>query len=362
MLYAESSPVIIPAGTVLADSLTKKVLVQLKFKNISDKEISSLIAYILPLDASGKAPDKAVEYRYNALSIPRHESFGAGTAVVMPNTGVRSYKVRVGQVCFADGSRWEGKEDYFAPLPAPERLEKAYDDEEMSHQFRISYGEDCVYLASEAKDLWFCTCGAVNHEGEIKCHKCRRVYSALKNISVDSLRSETSKRLSSEMQQEAEEDIENTEKRSKLLKLLAIIIPVVLILVILLATLPGYFARKNNYAKAAALLEQGEYDQAQQLYEELGDYEDSRELAEKEIPYRRAAYIMDCAAKGDTDGLVMLGMKRSELGEEETVSTALYRKASEMFAALGDYKDSAAQSAAAEKAISDYYEGLLSDS
>ena len=362
MLYAEASPVIIEAGTVLADSLTKKVLVQLKFRNISDREITSLLACILPLDASGEAQDKAVEYLYNNLSIPRDESFGAGAAVVMPNTEVRSYKVRVGKVCFADGSEWQGQEDYFAPLPAPERLENAFDDEEMSRQFRISYGEDCIYLASEAKDLWFCTCGAVNHADESKCHKCRRVHSALKNINVDSLRSETTKRLSSEMQQEAEEDIENTEKRSKLLKLLAIIVPVVLILVILLATLPGYFARKNNYAKAAALLEQGEYDQAQQLYEELGDYEDSRELAEKEIPYRRAVYIMDCAAKGDTDGLVMLGLKRSELGEGETVSTALYRKASEMFAALGDYKDCAAQSAAADKAVSAYFEGLISDS
>lgn len=362
MLYAETSPVVVSAGAVLSDSLTRNVLVQLKFKNISDKEITSITAYILPLNASGEEKDSVVEYRYNNLHARRDDSFGTNTAVVMPNTAVRSYKVRVGLVCFSDGSRWQGKEEYFSPLPAPKRLEAAFDDKELSRQFRISYGGDCNYLPSEERDLWFCTCGAINHEDEQKCHRCRRVHSALKNISISSLRSETSRRITSEKKYEEEEDIENSEKRVKLIKLFAILVPVVVVLAILLATLPGYLGRKNDYSKAASLLEDGKYDLAQQAFEALGDYEDSRELAEKEIPYRRAAYIMSCAEKGDTDGLVMLGMKRSELGEEETVSTALYGKAAEMFAALGDYKDSAAQSEAAQKAIADYYDSLLSES
>ena len=362
MLYAASSPVIISAGALLSYTLAKKLLVQLKFKNISDKEIVSLTVYIQPLDASGEAKDRVVEYKYSNLNACRDDSFGANTAVVMPNTSVRSYKVRVGLVHFADGSIWQGEEEYFSPLPAPTRLENALEDEELTHQFRISYGEDCNYMLSEKDDLWFCTCGAINHSDELKCHRCRRVHAALKNINISSLRSEASRRISSEKKYEAEENIENSEKRAKLIKLLAILIPIVLIIAVLLATLPGYFGRKNNYAKAVSLLEAGEYDYAQQAFEALGDYEDSRELAEKEIPYRRASYIMSCAEKGDTDGLVMLDMKRSELSEEETVSTALYRKAAEMFALLGNYKDSAEQSAAAEKAISDYYDGLLSDS
>lgn len=360
MLYTEGSPIVIQAGTILYDTLTKKVLAQLKFKNISNKEISSLTACIQPLDDSGEEKESVVEYRYSDLSIGREGSFGSNTAVVLPNT-TRSYKVRVELVCFADGSQWQGPEEYFASFPAPKRLEDAFDDEELAHQFRICYGDDCNYLSSEAADLWFCTCGAVNHADESKCHRCRRVHSALKNINIAALRSESSKRLTSEKIQEAEEDVENSERRSKLIKLIAILLPIVLIVTVLLATLPGYFRRKNNYAKAGTLLEQGQYDAAEQLYTELGEYEDSRELVEKEIPYRKAAYIMDCAARGDTDGLVMLALKRSEMSKEETVSTVLYRKASEMFAALGDYKDSAEQTAAAEKAIADYYEGLLAD-
>ena len=362
MLYTESSPIVVSAGTLLSDSLTGKVLVQLKLKNISEKEVSSLTADILPLNAEGEEKYNAVKYEYTDLHACRDDSFGSNIAVVMPDTAVRSYKVRIALVCFADGSIWEGREEYFSPLPAPRRLEAALDDEELSRQFRISYGEDCNYMSSEEGDLWFCTCGAINHADEPKCHRCRRVHSALKNINLASLRSETSKRVTAEKKQEEEESIENSEKRGKLIKLLAILVPAVLIIAVLLATLPGYFIRKNNYAKAVSLLDAGEYDYAQQAFEALGDYEDSRELAEKEIPYRRAAYIMSCAEKGDTDALVMLGMKRSELGEEETVSTALYHRAAEMFAALGDYRDSAAQSAAAEKAVSDYYESLLSDS
>lgn len=362
MLYQEGSPVIVTAGAVLSDSLTRSVLVQLKFKSISGKEISSLTAHILPLNANGESTGDAVEYYYNELDAHRDDSFGTKTAVVMPNGAVRSYKVRVSLVCFSDGSRWQGGEDYFSTLSSPRRLENALDDEELCHQFRISYGGDCNYLPSEEGGLWFCTCGAINRSDEAKCYRCRRVYSALKNISLPSLRSEATKRVANEKKYEEEEDVESSQKRAKMIKLFAVLIPVVVLLTVLLATLPGYYGRISDYDKALTLLESGKYDLAQEAFEKLGDYEDSRELAEKEIPYRRAVYIMNCAQNGDTDGLVMLGMKRSELGMNETVSTALYRKAAEMFTALGDYKDSAEQAAKAESSISDYYDSVLLDS
>ena len=362
MLYQESSPVVISAGAVLSDSYTRSILVQLKFKNISNKEISSLGVCILPLNAGGDIAGDVVEYSYNKLDALRDDSFGTNTAVVMPNNTVRSYKVKVRLVRFSDGSSWQGAEEYFAPLASPKRLENALGDDELCRQFRISYGGDCNYLSSEESDLWFCTCGAINRNSEAKCHRCRRVYSALKGISISALKSEASKRVASEKKYEAEEDSENTEKRAKMIKLFAVLIPIVIILTVLLATLPSYYGRISDYENAKELLENGKYDQAQEAFEKLGDYEDSRELAEKEIPYRRAEYIMNCAQSGDTDGLVMLGMKRSELGENETVSTALYGKAAEMFTALGDYKESAEKAAEAEKAIEDYYDSVLLDS
>ena len=362
MLYTEGSPVIVSAGAVLSDSLTKSFLVQLKFKNISDRTISSLSVSIQPLSASGEEKGKVVEYKYSGLDAHRDDCFGTKTAVVIPDTEIRSYKLRISAVLFDDGSRWQSKEEYFTPLSAPKLLEDAFEDEELSHQFKISYGGDCDYMPSEEKDLWFCTCGAINHAEELKCHKCRRVHSALKNINISALRSENSRRVSSEKKFEEEEDLENAEKRTKLIKLLAVLVPALIIIIALLATLPGYFKMKNGYENAVALLDSGKLDEAQTAFEALGDYENSRELAEQEIPYRRAMYIMSCAESGDTDGLVMLGMKRSELGEGETVSTALYRKAIEMFTALGSYKDSATQVTNAENSIADYYDSLLHNS
>lgn len=362
MLYHEASPLIILAGAVLSDSLTRSVLVQLKFKSITGKAISALSVCVLPLNAAGEEAGEVVEYSYNHLDIHRDDTFGTNTAIVMPNNTVRSYKVRVSMVGFADGSSWQGEDEYFTSLPSPKRLENAMDDEELCHQFKISYGGDCNYLPADEADLWFCTCGAINHSDEVKCHRCRRVYNALKSINISSLRSEASKRVANEKKYEEEEHVENTEKRMKMIKLFAVLIPIVIILTVLLATLPGYYGRISDYDKALALLESGKYDLAQEAFEKLGDYEDSRELAEKEIPYRRAVYIMTCAQNGDTDGLVMLGMKRSELGKNDTVSTALYTKAAEMFKALGDYKDSAAMAEASEKAISDYYDSVLLDS
>ena len=41
-LYTEGSPVLIAAGALLKDNNTDKVLAQLKFRNISNKAISSV--------------------------------------------------------------------------------------------------------------------------------------------------------------------------------------------------------------------------------------------------------------------------------------------------------------------------------
>ena len=67
-------------------------------------------------------------------------------------------------------------------------------------QYKLKYGADCKFAAQEHKDLWFCTCGALNHSGE-KCHVCKKELIALKNVDLETLKAERDARLEAERQE-----------------------------------------------------------------------------------------------------------------------------------------------------------------
>ena len=358
MLYAQGAPVVITDGHLLSDNLTKNTVVQLRLRNISDKVIKSVKVVIDALDEEGAAMWMPVEHQYNDLKAKREDSFGKNSTIMMPDKGVQSFSAAVSAVYFADGSIWEGAHAEWYGVKAPRTITEALGDEELSHQFAIRYGSDCSYLPEDEGGLWFCACGAINIEADSKCHRCRRVYSALKAVNLASLRSETQQRVEMEKQSDDEEKAESKKRRSLYTKLAFILVPVIAVAILVLATVPGFLAQKNAYEDAHTLLSAGKYDQAQMAFEALGNYNDSAEIAQFTIPYKKACYIMGCAKAGDVQGLIELGMKRSELAEDETISVALYKQAADMFLALGDYMDSAQQREFALSAVNTHYESL----
>lgn len=355
--YADGAPILINAGVMLEDRLSRSTLVQLKMQNISDGVISAVKLSILPAEPAGEELE-SIEYIYQGIKAARDEFFGQKTAIVIPDKRTASFTVQVKQVVFADGNVWYGDDLPWTDIKSPKTLVEAYGDEQLSTQFSIRYGSDCSFLPDEDRGLWFCACGLINRADESKCHGCRRVYSALKNVNLGSLRSESLQRQELEKQEKLEDEAHQSVKRSRLIKLSLVLIPLLICIIIILATVPRYMAQKNDYATAVTLLENGKYDQAREAFLALGDYADSAEQAEYNVTYKKALYVIDCAKSGNTDALLMLGMKRSELAEDETVSVALYKAADELFAGLGDYKDSQTQRQIAQAAVEQHYAAL----
>ncbi|MGI5977675.1 MAG: hypothetical protein ACOX68_08275 [Candidatus Limivicinus sp.] len=361
MFYADGAPVVAAASALLEDSLTRSVLVQVKFENISDKTVKSLKLEITPLDTAGHAAWDKVEYQYMDLAAKRDDCFGQKAAVIMPDNRVRSFTLAVSEVIFSDNSSWDGSGSEWVKIGCPRLLSEAYGDDELSEQFAIRYGADCKYLPEEQRDLWYCTCGAINSAAEPKCHSCRRVFAALKDVNLSSLRSECAQRVESEKIEEEEVQEEQHIKLGKYKKLIFILVPVIAVLILIAATVPGFIARKNDYNYAVQLLESQEFDRAQEAFEAMGSYSDCREQAEKNVPYRKAMYIMSCAEKSDIKGLELLNMRRSQIPEGDSVSVALYRAAESTFGELGNYKDSAVQKEKAQAAVSSYYDAKLNE-
>lgn len=211
-LYSVGSPVVISAGALLKDNQTGKVLVQLKIKNISTKIIKALKVLIVPLDTTNSPLGEPFEYQYLDLDIHRDVEFGQKVPIALPDSHSRGFSVSVNQVIFTDNSIWNAENPTWEPLNEPEAIEAHIADTELVKQFKIQYGNECLYMLSEQKDIWICLCGALNHSDEATCHKCHKGVSDFKNINWNALKEEADKRVAAE-KAKAEKETEYKKQR-----------------------------------------------------------------------------------------------------------------------------------------------------
>lgn len=177
-LYASHAPVIIEYGSLLLEPRSNAMLCQLCFRNIQEKPVKSLRAVVQMLDAEGNAVGNPVDHRYLELDLQREDMCGQGSAIVLPSVQASSFLVSVNQVCFEDGEVWADADAVWEALPDQPHLEEVFEEEELERMLR-KFGSDSDYLPLETGELWFCTCGAANHNSESRCHYCRRRRRAL---------------------------------------------------------------------------------------------------------------------------------------------------------------------------------------
>ena len=163
-------------------------------------------------------------------------------------------------------------------------------------------------------------------------------------------RIEEEKKLAEQMEQEkAEDKIKNRKK-------LFYIIPAALLIILLISTIPSFVKSKKMYNEAAQLLASGQYEQAKIAFTNLGSYSDSEEQAQYNISYTKATDLMKAAQENDDSALEIVGKKRTSLEDGQSASIILYENAAELFASLGDYKDSISREAACRTVVDKYYE------
>lgn len=356
-LYAEGSPVLISAGALLKDNQTGKVLCQLKFKNISDAVISALKVLVVGYDMSQEEVCRE-EHQYLDLKVSRDGSFGAKEAIPLPERSVRSYTAHVLAVHFADGSRYFADEQAWESLPEEQHLRTRLFDRELIRQYKLDTGEKSELVPMEYKDIWRCSCGALNRSDE-SCHLCAHSLEELKRLlDVDLLLEEKNARLMEESKKAAQRE-SNREHSAKIIKtVLMVIIP------LLLAAAAAWFfynrslQRESDYQMAEVLYQAGKYSDAAAAFDALGDYEDSAARADEirlilsDInSYEKAQKFLENGRYDDAyNAFTAMGDYEDapELAKEALYQKALNHaenaecsQAQALFAQLGDYKDSA---------------------
>jgi YD repeat-containing protein len=320
-LYAEGSPVVISAGALLKDNNTGNILAQLKIKNISDKTIKVAKVKVYPLDSLNNPIGEEIEYEYLDLAAARDIEFGQKNAITLPNASTRAFAVSVTEVGFTYNSVWSGTDNEWTSLSKPDSLEKSLGDTELVKQYKIKYGNSSKNVLTEEKDLWICSCGALNHVNERSCHICGRSFAEQKGFDLNELKEETNTRLEDERKaakaaaEAAKEQAAAKAKKTK--KIISVAVPVAVVLMIAAIIVSSAAKKSNAYKAAVELYNAKQYDEAVAAFEALGNYKDSKEQIEN------------------------IGLeKKYDLALEE-ISQGNFDEAYKLFEELGDFKDSA---------------------
>jgi len=367
-LYSEGAPVLIAAGALLRDNQTGHMLAQLKFESLSAKPIRALKVALRAFDVTGTELAGLSEYQYLDLNVQRGSEFGQKVAVLLPDDVTRSFSCVCSSVVFSDGSIWTAPADaVWEPLKQQTTLDGCLGSE-LAAQYRRETFSGAVYAVTEDRDLWMCTCGAVNRCSESYCYKCRSYRGGLLSaMDADKLREHAKEYAERKARKAAEEKAHEEKKaaerqvrRAKRKKTLLTSGLATAVLIIALIILTKVVIPNSRYNTGLKLMGEGDYNKAITTFEALGDYKDSAaqlKACEKERDYLAAVALMDAGLYDDAiGGFEALGnyndsteqIKACVLAQNERDYQAAiqlfdagqYADACAAFEALGDYSDS----------------------
>lgn len=215
-LYTEGAPLLVAAGALLKDTVTGKVLAQLKFTSLCEKTIKAVKVRVTPFDTVGRPLGEAVPFTYLDLAVTRGNDFGQKTPIPLAESEARSFAVTVEEVAFADNSLWAPPAGaVWEPLPAPQTVDAMLQDHELVKQYALKYGQNHTLWPQRAKNLWRCSCGALNHATEKSCHRCSWTIEDL-DIDIEALKTEAAARLEQERiaEQKAVEEARQAKEKA----------------------------------------------------------------------------------------------------------------------------------------------------
>ena len=298
--YQEGSPLLLEAGALYIDRETQNSIVQLKWRNLDQREVSAAAIEIRGADSFGENIEP-VQFQYNRLKVSKGFEFGVKTPVQIKNNKVAKFDVVLKAVSFSDETVWKNdSEEALQPLP---EAKKTALQGELLEQYRRDllqkgYNGADQFSTQHALGLWQCGCGSWQPEDK-NCYRCGASLEALTELSdsvkleehlseykteQERLRIEAEKKAEEERVKAEEERKKAEEEREKAVKkfkkimrisaisFLSVAALVAAILILVKVIIPG-----SNYQKAINLRNSGKYEEAVKEFQNLGSYKDASE-------------------------------------------------------------------------------------
>lgn len=350
-LFIEESPVIIETGVLFKDTVTNKVLVLAKLRNIMDKKIVACKVAIRSFEPNGTELERMSEFTYLDVAAGLGHEFGAKTPVFLPDARARRIMIAVIEVVFDDGSVWKRAACEWQQIPKQKTVAEHFTNNSLREQYELEVGSNCKFVPEIWNGLFLCTCGTANLSTTGSCYNCHHKYEVLKSkMEHEYLYDQIEKR---EAERKALEEVnrQKKEKARKTVKRATLIVTIAIVMFILTrqVIIPA-IENEVAYRKATTLLQEGSYDQAVDAFEALDNYRDSSEMV-LESKYQKAeAFAENQQHKEAIELWSQLGDYADSQQRIDSVNyqdaldlmeQGKYVSAAQIFEKLGDYKDSA---------------------
>ena len=167
--HTAGSPVALEAYALLIDRKTGRYYAQVKFVNVCESMISSVIIVVT---ASTLGSPVEVAHIYPAINLCPGAAHGSQEAVPLGDTQATDIKVSVRSVELKDGAGWEANADAeWSPLPVRKPLENLEAPRSCLSMYRSVFNS-AKYVPWAMDEIWQCSCGMLNLAEHAVCSGC----------------------------------------------------------------------------------------------------------------------------------------------------------------------------------------------
>lgn len=291
-LYVVGSPVIIEQSILYKDTVSGDIVFQGKYENVSSKRIKACKIKIDAFELDGQPTQGIEEYSYLDINAVSGAFFGVKTPVIMPNNNTRKINVTITKIIFDDDTNWiYDNETPWQELSNRISLKEYFRDTQVEEQFYLENSNEMKYYPFKEMGVFRCSCGG---NSLLECNKCLRCKNSIEDIekSIDKvkLRDNYNARVEEETIK-ARNRKENKEKLIKKLKRIVVVFVAVLVVALSIGGLIYHFNKESidnyfSYIEGLRQLSNGEYEEAEDTFEKLGDYKDSSDKWKEAIYYK----------------------------------------------------------------------------
>ena len=289
-------PIVIDKYVLTKDIQTSNILLQIKFQNVSLKNIIGIEIGITCYDLMNNKVDFIPNYMYQDMVIPPKSSYGGELAILLGNNTSRAVDITCTRVVFDDRSIWENTDgDVFVEAPPVEPLVKGMEPK-LSEQLtkyelkRYNVFPDYLHKPLKGEKLSRCVCGQYNFDNTQRCLNCNQSQEFWDDVSdpaylskklderleeEERQRQEAEKKRIEEEKRRAQELKEKQERQERMRKriikigvpsLVALVVVFAAILLSVFVIVPNY-----HYSKAKDYMNERNFEEALKEYKLAGD-------------------------------------------------------------------------------------------
>lgn len=292
IISEQNCPVIITSYALTYDKEKDAILAQIKYKNLSDKEIVALYVNIACSGIGGEPLENIDEFVYLEINAAPGELFGANIPIYLLNKNTRHIRIQCNKIVFSDNRKWENicgstydikheKTDLINVFTGNNDLY-----EELERELKNDgISEPTLFIPYERNHIRLCVCGEFNSNTKDACQKCGKTIQWWEdkidktNLSDSLLQYTETLAINEKALLAQKEQRKNNIKKYSKLGLLCI---AVLIIVVGIVKYIDYYSESNTlYNEALSYMDEDHnFSKAKRIFKNLGGFKDSKHYYE----------------------------------------------------------------------------------